>query len=74
MLKLRAVVKRCSLFSAGILEQSMRARNRVGIVFCIVPPGYIGWRIRFYGIDYKLLESLKIPSLLQPQPEGWYIR
>jgi hypothetical protein len=34
-------------FSAGILEQSMGARNRVGIGLSYRPgpPGYIGWRI-----------------------------
>jgi len=33
---------------AGIFKQSMGARNRVGIG---LPPGYIGWRNSFLGID-----------------------
>ncbi len=32
---------------AGALEQSMGARNRVGIGI-----GYMGWWNRFLGIDY----------------------
>jgi hypothetical protein len=35
------------LFGAGILEQSIRARNRVGIEYI----GYIGCRNRFFGKD-----------------------
>jgi hypothetical protein len=37
--------------SAGVLEQSMGARNRPGIESCRTgPPGYTGWRNRFLRI------------------------
>jgi hypothetical protein len=37
-------------FIAGILEQSMGARNRVGIGLSYTGlPGYIGWRNQFLG-------------------------
>jgi hypothetical protein len=36
---------------AGILEQSMRARNQVGKEFSLGPPGYIGWGNRFLEIN-----------------------
>jgi hypothetical protein len=36
---------------AGIFKQSMGARNRVGIGYRTGPPGYIGWRKSFLGID-----------------------
>jgi hypothetical protein len=36
----------------AIIEQSMGARNRVGIGLSYTGlPGYIGWRNRFLGID-----------------------
>jgi hypothetical protein len=40
-------------FSAGILEQSMGTRNRLGIELSYLPPGYIGCPV---GIDS--LESI----------------
>ncbi len=47
-------------FCAGIFEQSIGARNRVGIgLSYTAPPGYIGCRNRFRGIDSELHESLK---------------
>ncbi len=49
--------------SAGILEQSMGARNRVGIGLSYHPPCYIGWRNRSFESIPGLLKSLKIPSL-----------
>ncbi len=36
---------------AGIFKQSMGARNRVGMGYRTGPPGYIGWRNSFLGID-----------------------
>ncbi len=40
------------LSSAGILEQSLGARNRVGKGFVVTAPaGYIDWRNRCLGID-----------------------
>jgi hypothetical protein len=39
------------LVYAGILEQSLGARNRVGIGLSYWRPGYIGWRDRLLGID-----------------------
>jgi hypothetical protein len=39
-------------FSAGILEQSIRARNRVGIGLSYRPARLlIGWQNHFLGID-----------------------
>ncbi len=38
---------------AGIFKQSMGARNRIGIGCRTGPPGYIGWRNWFPGIDSK---------------------
>ncbi len=38
-----------SLNCPGILEQSMGARNRVGMDCRTGPPAYIGWRNRFLG-------------------------
>ncbi len=38
---------------AGIFKQSMRARYRGGIGFRTGPPGYIGWRNSFLGIDSR---------------------
>jgi hypothetical protein len=46
--------------SAGIFEQSMGARNRVGIGLSYQPPGYIAWRNWFLGINPWLLKILKI--------------
>jgi hypothetical protein len=40
---------------AGILEQSMGARNRVGIGLSYRPPGYIGWN----SLE-SILGSLKV--------------
>ncbi len=42
------------LVSAGILSQSMGARNRVGIGLSYRAGllGYIGWLNRFFGIDF----------------------
>ncbi len=37
--------------SAGILEQSMGARNRVGIGLSYWPASCTGWQNRFLGID-----------------------
>ncbi len=51
--KLSPVHKFVRVASAGILEQSMGARNLVGIVLSYRPAwGYIGWRNPFLGIDY----------------------
>jgi hypothetical protein len=36
-----------------ILEQSMGARNRVGMGCRTGPPGHMGWRNRFVGFDYQ---------------------
>jgi hypothetical protein len=36
---------------AGIFKKSMGARNRGGIGFRSGPPGYIGWRNSFLGIN-----------------------
>jgi len=36
---------------AGIFKQSTGARNRVGIGYRTGPPGYVGWRYSFPGID-----------------------
>jgi hypothetical protein len=62
--QLLAVVNnaRDAIVSAGILEQSMEARNRVGYGRRTgPPPGYIGCRNRSLGID-GLLQSVKILS------------
>jgi hypothetical protein len=49
-------------FSAGILEQSMGTRNRVGIELSYLPPGYIGWPVGIDSLEsiLGLLKSLKI--------------
>ncbi len=49
-------------FSAGILEQSMGARNRVGIELSYLPPGYIGCPVGIDSLEsiLGLLKSLKI--------------
>ncbi len=41
-----------AIISDGILEQSLGARNQVGIARVVVPaqPGYIGWWNRFVEI------------------------
>jgi hypothetical protein len=36
---------------AGIFKQSVGDRKRVGIGLSYRPPGYIGWRNSFLGID-----------------------
>jgi hypothetical protein len=36
---------------AGIFKESMGARNRIGRGLSYRPPGYIGWRNSFLGID-----------------------
>jgi hypothetical protein len=36
---------------AGIFKESMAARNRGGMGYRTGPPGYIGWRNSFFGID-----------------------
>jgi hypothetical protein len=46
---------------AVILEQPMGVRNKEGIGCRTSPPGYIGWRNRFLGINSGLLKSLEIP-------------
>ncbi len=55
-----------AVFSAGILEQYMGTRNRVGIGLSSAPPGYIGWRNRFLGIDFWNPYQFKkyVPSLV----------
>jgi hypothetical protein len=46
---------------AGILEESMGARNRVGIRLSYQPAGYIGWR------NPGFLEGLRIRALFSFQ-------
>ncbi len=46
--------------SAGIFEQSLGTRNRIGIGLSYRPASYIGWRNWFFGIDSWLLKSFKI--------------
>jgi hypothetical protein len=41
----------------------MVARNRVEIGLCTHPPGYIGWRNRFLGIESSLLKLFTIRAL-----------
>jgi hypothetical protein len=43
-------IGRTNLLSAGILDQSMGARNRVGIGLSHRAASYTGWRNRFLGI------------------------
>ncbi len=52
-----------SLFCAGIFKQSMLARIRVG--YRTGPPGYMGWRNLFLGIDFWA------PSEFKNSGSGW---
>jgi hypothetical protein len=52
---------------AGILEQSMWARNRVGIGLSYRPARLHSWRNPFLGIDSWAPEKFKISSLVSVQ-------